>query len=168
MPDLGLQAMAGQAVASSLAYGHVPNAANATLFPGQEIVMAFPRMLARAGSFAFVTVPDRIDHMLGFRNSGSIIAEATGNGSQHIISAALSATMPEASPGVPAARGAQTAAIAGAAATENGNGPLSFSALSFQQFRNFGGIFVYMTSKWALACFTLVSFQLVKSPLEYS
>ncbi|KAI4142428.1 MAG: hypothetical protein L6R39_004944 [Caloplaca ligustica] len=28
-------------------------------------------------------------------------------------------------------------------------------AFTFQHFRNFGGIFAYMTSKWALACFTL-------------
>lgn len=151
--------MAGEALTSSPVYGHASIAANATMFPGQDIVMAFPRMLARAGSFAFVTVPDRMDHLLGFRNGGSMIAEATGNGSRHIMSAALSATSPEAVQGLAAANGARD--VASAAATGTGNGPISLSTLSFQQFRNLGGIFAYMTSKWALACFTLVSFQFV-------
>ncbi|CAD6564014.1 MAG: hypothetical protein ASARMPRED_002644 [Alectoria sarmentosa] len=55
-----------------------------------DLVMAFPRMMARAGSFAFVTVPERLDSIIGFRGGGSMIAEATGNGSMKMISTAFS------------------------------------------------------------------------------
>lgn len=118
--------------------------------------MAFPRLLVRAGSFA-VSVPERIDNIFGLRNGGSMIAEATGNGSQNIISAALSGDAAQASQRAAAAPGGGTAA-----ATE---GVPSFSSLTFQQVRNFGGIFTYITSKWALACFTLVSLQIVIAAL---
>ena len=109
-----------------------------------DFVMAFPRMVARAGSFAFVTVPERLDNMIGLRGGGSMIAEATGNGSMKMISTAFSS---DSSPG------AALPSAAGAAATEAPR----LSSFSFHQVRNFGGIFAYMTSKWALACFTLVS-----------
>lgn len=116
--------------------------------------MAVPRLLARAGSFAFVTVPERIDSLLGLGNSGSMIAEATGNGTHQIISPALSGGS------VQASQGAAAATAAGVAAATEGV-PRSLSSMSFHQMRNFGGIFSYMTSKWALACFTLVSLQFV-------
>jgi len=119
----------------------------------KDLAMAFPRLLVRAGSFA-ISVPERIDNIFGLRNGGSLIAEATGNGSQNTISAALSGDAAQASQRVAAAApGGGTAA-----ATE---GVPSFSSLTFQQVRNFGGIFTYITSKWALACFTLVSLQIV-------
>lgn len=109
-----------------------------------DLVMAFPRMMARAGSFTFVTVPERLDSILRFRGGGSMIAEATGNGSMKMISTAFS---PDSSPG------AALPSAAGAAETEASSQVLS--SFSFHQVRNFGGVFAYMTSKWALACFTL-------------
>ena len=113
-----------------------------------DIFMAFPRMMARAGSFAFVTVPERLDSMIGYRGGGSVIAEATGNESMRMISTAFS---PPSSPG---------AALPSTAAAEI---PVQgLSSFSFHQVRNLGGIFAYMTSKWALACFTLVSFHCVR------
>lgn len=115
-------------------------------FIPNDLVMAFPRMMARAGSFAFVTVPERLDRIIGLQGGGSMIAEATGNGSVRMISTAFSS---DSSP-----RAALPSA-AGAAAT--GTPPQGLSSFSFHQVRNFGGIFAYMTSKWALACFTLAS-----------
>ena len=92
-----------------------------------------------------------------------MIAEATGNGSRQIISAALSG----------GAAAAQTSNITATAAGSMGGaatavGPASFGSLTFQQIRNFGGIFMYMTSKWALACFALVSVELCGCPLGWS
>ena len=111
-----------------------------------DLFMAFPRIMARAGSFAFVTVPERLDSMIGLRASGSVIAEATGNGSIKMIPTAFSSGSPSA---------AVLPSTAGAAPTEAPSQGLS--SFSFHQVRNLGGIFAYMTSKWALACFTLVS-----------
>ena len=122
----------------------------------QDLFLAFPRMLARAGNFAFFTVPEKLDGMLGFGNGGSIIAQATGgNGSKNILSAALSGepgNAAQASQGSVAATAAGTGVV-----TENSHGV--FSSFTFHQVRNFGGIFSYMTSKWALACCCLVSIQ---------
>lgn len=120
-------------------------------FP-KDLVMAVPRMMARAGSFAFITVPERLDSILGFRNGGSMIAEATGNGSVNIISSAFFA-------------GSSSGTATPTAAAAAGGTPEGLGTFSFQQVRNFSGIFAYMTSKWALACFTLVSLQFVKQPM---
>lgn len=108
--------------------------------------------LRRAGSFAFVTVPERLDSIMGLRGGGSMIAEATGNGSMKMISTTFSS---DSSPG------AALPSAAGAAATEAP--PQGLSSFSFYQVRNFGGIFAYMTSKWALACFTLVGLHHVRA-----
>ena len=119
--------------------------------------MAFPRMLARAGNFAFFTVPEKLDGMLGLGNGGTVIAQATGgNGSKNILSAAFSGVSGNA---VLASQETVVATAAGTAATDNAQGV--FSSFTFHQVRNFGGIFSYMTSKWALACCCLVSIQYV-------
>ena len=109
-----------------------------------DLLLAVPRMVVRAGSFAFVTIPERIDNLLGIRAGGSVIAEATGQGAQSIASAAVSG-----------AQGAAATAAA-AAATEGPEGGMLSHVLSFQHLRNFSGVFGYLTSKWALCCFTVV------------
>ncbi len=126
-------------------------------FP-KDLVMAFPRMMARAGSFAFITVPERIDSMLGFRNGGSMIAEATGNGTWNMVSEALSSG---------SVSGIAVPTPSGTAETTESLSR-GFNSMSIAHVRNFGGIFTYMTSKWALACFTLVSlrFVLITSPVS--
>ena len=76
-----------------------------------------------------------------------MIAEETGNGTWNTISAALSAGTP-ADTAIPGVVPRTAAAMEGAR---------TMSPLNFMQVRSFGGIFTYMTSKWAMACFTLVS-----------
>ncbi|MCJ1275712.1 hypothetical protein MMC21_003515 [Puttea exsequens] len=115
------------------------------LMSPSDLVMVVPRLIARAGSFAFITVPERIDSMFGIRHGGSMIAEATGNGTWNMISAALSKN-PIASTPVPRTAVAQTPG-------SDTVGP--FNLASFGQVRNFSGIFTYMTSRWALACCAL-------------
>lgn len=133
-------------------FGHVKaSASNATSFlhpSPRDLLLAVPRMIARAGSFAFVTVPERMDSLLGLRHSGSVIAEATGGRAQNISRAALS--------GLGSAQGTAAATAAEAGIAEGTSGGMLSHTLSFQQIRNFGGVFTYMTSKWALGCFTLV------------
>ncbi len=119
----------------------------------QDIFLAFPRMLARAGNFAFFTVPEKLDGIL-YGNGVSMIAQATGgNGSRSMFSAGLSAI----SGGATEASQQSVAATAeGTAATAHISNGVS-SLFTFLQLRNFGGILSYVTSKWALACFALVS-----------
>lgn len=102
-----------------------------------DLLLVVPRMVYRAGSFAVVTVPEYIDNVLGLRAGGSIIAEATGQGAaQNMASAAMS--------GAPAAT----------TATVGTDGGMLSHVLDFQHIRNFSGVFSYLTSKWALCCFT--------------
>lgn len=130
-------------------FSHVKDAASSTLSylnPSmKDLAMAVPRLLAHLGSFAFVVVPERIDHLFQLQNGGSVIAEATANRTQAITPAAISSasTMASASAAGPAPTATATAGL--------------LSHLSFQHIRSFGGVFSYLTSKWALACFTLVS-----------
>ena len=115
-----------------------------------DFALTIPTFLANAASFAFITVPERIENMI--HGGGSQIAEATGNDSRNIISAALSY-------GGAVAHASKTAAtsIASEALAEEQDDPSSIGSLTVQQIRSFGGVFMYMTSKWALTCFVLVS-----------
>lgn len=80
--------------------------------------------------------------------SGSVIADATGE------RAAGVETILQASTGV---QGAAAPAAVASPAMEAASASAFRHAFTFQHVRNFGGIFTYMTSKWALACFALVS-----------
>ncbi|MCJ1472427.1 hypothetical protein MMC13_001075 [Lambiella insularis] len=123
------------------------SAANATSYlnpSAKDLFMVVPRLMARAGSFAFSTVPEALENVFSGRTGGQIIAEATGNRS--LRAAASAGTAPE------------TMAAAGGAAAVHAvaeqQSPLS-QLLTFQNIRTFGGVFTYMTSKWALGCFTV-------------
>ena len=106
--------------------------------------------LANAASFAFTKVPERIDSIL--HGSGSMIAEATGNESGQIHSAALPSVSSAASPSTTTRSFADIASeLAGGDVTQ------SIGSLALHQLRSFGGFFTYMTSKWALATIVLVS-----------
>ena len=108
----------------------------------KDLFLAIPRLLARLGSFAFVVVPERIDHMFYYPYGRRVIAQATGNKTQSLgsVSPAISSAKPLPTMG-PATAGAASRSASG-----------SF----FSHMRNFGGVFSYLTSKWAFACFTLV------------
>ncbi|MCJ1399708.1 hypothetical protein MMC11_002910 [Xylographa trunciseda] len=129
-------------------YDHLKaSAANATSYLNlspKDLLMVVPRLAARASSFALDTVPETFENIFGAGTGGRLIAEATGEGGGM---AAASVAM---APG-------ELGAAGGAAATQAAGGSVSsFSqAFSFQQLRTFGGVFAYMTSKWALGCFTV-------------
>ena len=131
---------------SSTLYHLKATASNATfLNPSpMDLLMVVPRMIVRAGSFVLNTVPEQIDNVFRLGNRGSIIAGATGEGTSNIA--------PLASVGY-----AEGVAAATGAMTERVQETSLRNAFSFQHVRSFGGIFTYMTSKWALGCFTVVS-----------
>lgn len=133
--------------------GHMKaSASNATLSLNpspKDLLMAVPRAIARVGSFAFFTMPERIDGLLGLRNGGSIIAEATGERANKTVLTTLSE--------ISSVQGIATATPEGFTATGGTQGSGLSHSFTFQHVRNFGGIFTYITSRWALSCFTLVS-----------
>ena len=96
----------------------------------KDLLMVMPRMISRAGTFAFETIPEAFDNLLGVRHGGTYIAEATGEGVQAM--AAASAGM---APGV--LEGAGGAAMAQGV---RGQGNSFAQAFSFQNMRTFGGV----------------------------
>lgn len=115
----------------------------------KDLFMVLPRMVAYLGSFVFVTVPERIDNIFGLGIGGRVVAEATGDGLGNFTSAAIA--------DVTSTPGMATAVVGGATMTEDIRGGKFNPSLGFQHGRNIGGIFTYMTSKWALTCFCFVS-----------
>ena len=109
----------------------------------KDLLLVAPRLAARAGSFVTEGIPEAFENMFGGGITGRAIAEATEKA------------------GYTAATVNITTAAAGAAAAaenlpiETGSASTSYilQALTFHQIRTFGGIFSYMTSKWALGCF---------------
>ena len=110
--------------------------------------------MSRAGSFALVTIPESIDNLIGARNGGRVIAEATRDGVHNVASAALAS----------AALQGNTQAIAGVATSRTGTEATTTSfknSIGLQQLGKFGGVFTYVTSKWAVCCVIVVRFQKV-------
>ena len=122
----------------------------------RDLLLLMPKMIARAGEFAFITVPEQLDNVLGLRYSGRVIAEATQQGSQRVASAAVSS----AGMAIGATQGLNDATIVDSVGSHGSS--FSQTLFSFQQMKNFGGIFSYVTSKWALGCFTVVGTALHK------
>ncbi|MCJ1468787.1 hypothetical protein MMC07_007417 [Pseudocyphellaria aurata] len=157
LPDMASDVTAGTTLPSSSPsfliskIGHMKvSASNTTLSLNpspKDLLMAVPRTIARVGSFVFFTVPERIDGLLGLRNGGSVIAEATAERVNKTVLTTLS--------GLSSAQSVATPSAESVTATEGTQGGGLSNAFSFQQVRNFGGVFTYMTSRWALSCFTL-------------
>ena len=112
----------------------------------KELVLALPRLISRAGAFAFYNVPESVDNLFGLRHGGSMIAEATTQRSSQAASAIranASATF--------------NRTLAGAEATSipanfAKHGMIGYWAWKVQIFRS---LFAYLTSKWAILCFSL-------------
>jgi len=135
----------------SSAFDHLKSSAsNATSYLNpspMDLFLLVPRMVLRAGSFAFVTVPEQIDNMVARGFAGTVIASATGGEAQQAAAAVIS--------GAGLAQGTAAATVAAVGTERAQAGGLS-QAFAFQNIRNFGGVFSYLTSKWALGCFTVV------------
>lgn len=115
----------------------------------RDLLLAIPRVVHRAGTFAFFTLPEHLDSLLSNRYGVRIIPEATAGG------VSLLATTPGAA-FVPQDQAA--GAMAGATAAVGGGDTMGGveSAMGLNSVRGFGGILSYLTSKWALSCFTMV------------
>ena len=114
-----------------------------------DLLLAAPRLAQRAGSFALFTVNERIDNFFGkLRSEGTFIAEAT---MAELLNASGTITSPE------TLGSASTPAQASANATIASAPVTASKSFTFDSVRNLGGMFAYLTSKWALAVFAIVS-----------
>lgn len=127
-----------------------------------DLLMVVPRLARKIGSFAWSNMPEQVDTVVSkIRNGGSFIAESTaGEWANSTVSNSTSLSAQGVSTATTATAAAVTAtASAGTAASATGGGYMSYFAvdLSLERFQNFGGIFSYLGSRWALTIFLVVS-----------
>jgi hypothetical protein len=128
---------------------------NASIVPSaMDFLMVFPRLAQRAGLF----LPETVEDIMGkVWNGGSAIAQATAEEvaanvtSTNITSTAVQeAIVQNTADGMQAAF--QRAWVQGT--TTQGSSIFGMMLQTVGRIKNFGGIFSYLTSRWALATFT--------------
>lgn len=136
-------------------------ASNSSLIPSaMDLLLVVPRLAHRAGSLAFYHMPEAMDNIAGkIWNGGSMIADATAQQTANSTITNTSAAFVQSTAAAvldAALREGSTWQDTGAA----GEDTTSMFGLVIQgigRVKNFGGVFSYLTSKWALATFTAVS-----------
>lgn len=128
-------------------------ATTSSVFPSaKDLLLAVPRAFVRIGSFAFVTMPEKVDSLLRLRNGGKLIAGATAQ-------IGIETTSLGSTPVLPSLKTITTTLANGTTATfvakTGGTGQSTFN---FDRLRNVGGFFTYITSKWAWSWLFLVRF----------
>lgn len=121
---------------------------NSSLIPSpNDLLMAFPRLAQKVGTFAFFHMPEQVDAVLNkIMNGGSIIADATAtNVTTASITTASSAFAQD-----------TAAALAAQDPLDSGFFAWMADAINFEGFRGFGGMLSYFGSRWALATFMVV------------
>ena len=122
------------------------NATNVTatksLLSSSRDILTFPfRAIYRADTFAFSTLPRQAARLVGLDHMASHIMDynsGTGLGGDAV------------------AAGTQAMGDGAGAAAAGQESGMSFTDV-FQAVRKFSGFFSYLTSRWSLACFTVVS-----------
>ena len=144
-------------------HGNPTGSTNLTVF--SDILSAFPRLASRAGSFALYHMPEAMDNIAGkIFNGGSMIADATGQQTANSTITNMSASGGFVQSTAAAGVGMLDAALregwgvgSDGAAVDGESGSGSVFAMMVQgvgRMKSFGGIFSYLTSRWALATFT--------------
>jgi hypothetical protein len=130
-------------------------ASNTSVVPSaMDLLMVFPRLAQRAGLYLPEAVEDIMDKVW---SGGSTIAQATAEDaainatSTNITSAVVQEVIAQSTTdGMQAAF--QRAWVQGT--TTEGSSIFGMMLQTFGRIKNFGGIFSYLTSRWALATFT--------------
>ena len=135
---------------------------NASFIPSaMDLLLVVPRLAQRAGSFAFFHVPEAVDTFAAKVFSaaaapGSIIADATAQ--QTVLNSTMTNTSEAFTQSTAAA--VLNAALREGWAGSGGEGSSASSSMfvsimqGVARLKNFGGIFSYLTSRWALTTFT--------------
>lgn len=114
--------------------------------------MVVPRLAQRAGAFA-LHMPEAMDNIAGIIwNSGSVIADATGKEAANSTITNTSAAFAESTASTLNTAFNQAWREGGESSTSS---LLGFAAGAIGRLKNFGGIFSYLTSRWALTTFTV-------------
>ncbi|KAF2719027.1 hypothetical protein K431DRAFT_287056 [Polychaeton citri CBS 116435] len=120
-----------------------------------DFLLAVPRFAQRAGSFAFYHMPEAMDGLTGkLFSGGSVIADATGQQTANSTITNTSGALFQAAQST--ALGLETAVREGwrERVEEESTSVFGMLIAGIGKMKSFGGIFSYMTSRWALATFT--------------
>lgn len=149
MPNTPPAASASLAAAQNL----VNNASNVTttksfLSSSRDLLSVPFRAIYRADTYAFSTLPRQVAKLVGLGNvAAQLMDDTTASGGavggETVARAAAETVMGEGTAG----------AAAAAAGQESGFHIADF----FHTLRRLSGFFSYLTSRWSLACFTVVS-----------
>ncbi|KAM3424664.1 hypothetical protein BST61_g6652 [Cercospora zeina] len=115
-----------------------------------DLLLVVPRLAQRAGNFALDHMPDAVDSIAGKIWSGSMIADPT---TSHTIA---NSTISNAGTAFVQTTASAMESSLQDAFTQGSEEPGSFLmgvASGIGKLKNFGGIFSYMTSRWALTTF---------------
>jgi len=125
---------------------------NTSLLPSaKDLLLVVPRLAQRAGAFA-LHIPEAMDNIAGIIwNGGSFIADATGKEAANSTITNTSAAFAESTVSTLNTAFSQAWREGGESTTSS---LLGFTAGAIGRLKNFGGIFAYLTSRWALATFT--------------
>ncbi|CAK3923756.1 related to ASI3 integral membrane E3 ubiquitin ligase, role in negative regulation of amino acid uptake [Lecanosticta acicola] len=125
---------------------------NASFIPSaRDLILVIPRLAQRASSFALFHMPDAMDNIAGkIFNGGSVIADATSQ------STTADSTITNASSFAQSTAAALEATFREAWTDGEDRGSSIFMSIVqvIGKLKNFGGIFSYLTSRWALTTFT--------------
>lgn len=150
MPNNPPVASASLAAAQNL----VNNASNVTttksLLSSSRDLLSVPfRAIYRADTYTFSTLPRQVAKLVGLGNvAAQLMDDTTASGG-----AVGGETMARAAAETVVGEGAASAAAAAATGQESGFHIADF----FHTLRRLSGFFSYLTSRWSLACFTVVS-----------
>lgn len=144
IPETGIMSSAPPTATASQHL--VNNASNTTtaksLLSSSRDVLTFPfRAVYRADAFAFSTLPRQVARLVGLEGMASQLLENSSGTGEAAVAA-----------GTQAAEAVGDTA-AGAAAQDSGFHIVDL----FHTLRRLSGFFSYLTSRWSLACFTVVS-----------
>ena len=130
--------------------------ANASLIPAaMDLLLVVPRLAQKAGSYALYHMPEGFDNIAGkIFNGGSMIADATG---QQRANSTITNTSRAFVQSTMAAGGLLDPTLREGGQEMGANSSMFGMLLQgLAKIKNFGGIFSYLTSRWALATFTAV------------
>lgn len=116
-----------------------------------DLLLVVPRLAQRAGNFALYHMPEAVDNIAGKIWSGSMIPDPT---THHTIA---NSTISNAGTAFIQTTASALESSLKDAFTQGSDESGSFSmgvAAGIGKLKNFGGIFSYMTSRWALTTFT--------------
>ncbi|KAK4544849.1 hypothetical protein LTR36_003753 [Oleoguttula mirabilis] len=129
-----------------------PTPSNASFIPSAlDLLLVVPRLAQRAGSLFHM--PEAMDNIAGkIWNGGSMIADATGQQTANSTITNTSAAFAASTGAVLDATFSQAWQEAG---EETASSMFGFVLQGIGKLKNLGGIFSYLTSRWALATFAV-------------